>query len=197
VIGYTGVYAPSLAPALSPNGDGYGDRELLSYKLVRPSSVTAALTAPDGTARVLDSGTKPPARYRVSWDGTDQAGNPAPEGTYRWTVTATDDLGRTSVAQRSFTLDRTLGFLRVGANARTVSFALTRDASVRATIETPGGIVLRTVARGTRPAGTVTARWNGRDGRGKRVRRGTYIVRVSAKSVIGSSAIGRAVWIAR
>ena len=197
VIAYAGVYAPSLSPTLSPNKDGYGDREDLTYKLVRPSSVTAQLTAPDGTPRILDSGSKGTGRYHVSWDGTDAAGSPAPEGTYRWTVTATDDLGRTSTAQRTFTLDDTLGFLRVGRNTRTVSFSLTRDASVRATIETRGGEVLRTIARGMRAAGTVTATWNGRDGRHRRVPGGTYVVRVSAQSVIGSSAIYRLVRITR
>src|SRR5262249_34070421 len=35
VIGYTGVYVPPVAPTLSPNADGVGDVEALSYKLVR------------------------------------------------------------------------------------------------------------------------------------------------------------------
>jgi len=197
VIGYSGVYAPFVAPTISPNKDGFGDRELLSYKLVRPSAVTAQLTAPDGTARVLDSGAKAPGRYRISWNGTDAAGAPAPVGRYRWTITATDDLGRTSVADRTFTLDDTVGFLRVAHNARSVSFALTRDATIRVTIETVSGLVLRTIARGPRAAGPVRASWNGRDGRGKRVRNGTYIVQVASNSVIGLSKVRRAVSIRR
>ena len=32
--------APPTEPVLSPNGDGAGDREALSYKVVRPSTVT-------------------------------------------------------------------------------------------------------------------------------------------------------------
>jgi exopolysaccharide biosynthesis protein/flagellar hook assembly protein FlgD len=197
VIGYTGVYTPFPAPTLSPNGDGYADRELLTYKLVEPSAVTAQLIAPDGAVRVLDAGTKQPGRYRIVWDGTDGAGNPSPEGTYRFAVTATDDLGRTATEQRTFTLDNTLGFLRVGRNARTVSFSLTRDASIRVTIETLSGIVLRTIARGPRTAGAITTRWNGRDGRGKRVPRGTYVVQASARSNIGSSALRRGVRLVR
>ncbi len=55
------------------------------------------------------------------------------------------------------------------------------------TIETRFGGVLRTVAAGPRTAGTVTVVWNGRDGRGKRVRRGTYVVRVAATSLLGLS----------
>jgi hypothetical protein len=187
VIGYAGVYVPAPAANLSPNADGVGDRETLDYKAVRPSTVSAKLIAPDGSTRELDSGEKAPGRYHLTWDGTDAAGAPAPEGTYHWNVSATDDLGRASTHDRRFTLDRTLGFLRVSAGARHVDFTLTRDATVRVTIETRFGGILRTVASGLRPAGAVTARWNGRDGRGKRVRTGTYVVHVSVTSPIGLS----------
>jgi hypothetical protein len=187
VIGYTGVYVPPPALNLSPNADGVGDREGLDYRLVRPSTVSAKLIAPDGSARELDSGQKPAGRYHLTWDGTDAAGAPAPEGTYHWNVSATDDLGRASSQDRRFTLDRTLGFLRVSPDARRVAFTLTRDATVRVTIETRSGAILRTVAKGARAAGSVTTRWNGRDGRGKRVRRGMYVVHVSVTSPIGLS----------
>jgi hypothetical protein len=187
VVGYTGVYAPSPSPTLSPNGDRFGDREALSYKLVRPATVSAKLVAPDGSARELDAGERSPGTYRVTWDGTDASGAPAPEGSYRWTVTSTDDLGRTSTADRTFRLDNTLGFLRVGRNARTIRFQLTHDANVRVAVETRFGGILRTVARGPRPAGMVTAKWNGRDGRRKRVPSGTYVVHVAATSAIGLS----------
>jgi exopolysaccharide biosynthesis protein len=187
VVGYTGVYAPSPAPTLSPNGDRVGDREALAYKLVRPATVSAKLVAPDGTARELDAGLKQPGVYRVTWDGTDANGAPAPEGKYHWSVSATDDLGRASTADRTFTLDQTLGFLRVGGNARTITFKLARDATIRVAIETRYGDILRTVSRGPRPAGTVTVRWNGRDGRRRRVPPGSYFVHVATTSPIGLS----------
>ncbi len=189
VIAYTGVFTPAPAPTLSPNADGAGDRETLSYKLVRPATVSAKLIAPDGTARELEAAQKGTGRYRLSWDGTDAAGAPAPEGVYHWNVTATDDLGRTSTDDRTFRLDNTLGFLRVSTGARRIEFTLARDASIRVTIESPGGVVLRTVATGVRPAGPVTVLWNGRDARRKLIRRGTYAVRVSATSPIGLSAL--------
>ena len=180
VIGYSGVYVPPLAPTLSPNADGVGDVEQLTYKLVRPSTVSAKLIGPDGSTRELDAGAKGPGRYKLVWDG---AG--APEGRYHWNVTSTDDLGQASTDDHAFALDDTLGFLHVGSSTRTVAFTLTRDASVRVTIETRSGGILRTVAKGPRPAGPVTVRWNGRDGRGKKLRRGTYVVRVSATSELG------------
>jgi hypothetical protein len=180
VIGYIGVYAPPVAPTLSPNADGVGDVETLSYKLVRSSTVSAKVIGPDGSVRELDAGAKAPGRYKLSWDGFD-----APEGRYHWNVTATDDLGQASTDDNAFTLDNTLGFLRVSKNARQIAFTLTRDATIRVTVETRAGGILRTVARGLRPTGPVTVKWNGRDGRGKRVRRGTYVVRATATSELG------------
>jgi hypothetical protein len=180
VIAYTGVYTPPVSPTLSPNADGVGDVETLSYKLVRPATISAKVIGPDGSVRELDAGAKAPGRYKVTWDG---AG--ATEGKYHWNVTATDDLGQPSTDDHAFALDNTLGFLHVGANARRIAFTLTRDASIRVTIETRAGGILRTVAKGVRPAGPVTVRWNGRDGRRKKVRRGTYVVKVSATSTLG------------
>jgi hypothetical protein len=191
VIAYTGVFAPAPAASLSPNGDGVNERELLAYKLVRASTVNAKLIAPDGSVRELDAGAKAPGRYDISWDGTDPGGTPAPDGLYHWNVSATDDLGRTSSQDRPFTLDRTLGFLQVGKGARTIGFTLTRDARIRVTIETRLGGILRTVATGSRAAGTVSASWNSRDGRGKRVKRGSYVVHVAATSPIGLSELRR------
>jgi len=180
VVAYTGVYAPPVAPTLSPNADGANDVEPLAYKLVRPSTVSAKLTGPDGSVRELDAGAKAPGRYKLSWDG---AG--APEGRYHWNVTATDDAGQVSTHDRTFTLDNTLGFLRVGPNARQIGFVLTRDAAIRVTVETRAGGILRTIAKGPRVAGPVIVRWNGRDGRGKRIRAGNYVVRAAATSDLG------------
>ena len=86
---------------------------------------------------------------------------------------------------------RALGFLRVDKGARTISSTLTRDATVRVTIERRSGMILRTVAAGPRPAGVVTVNWNGRDGRGRRVGQGTYVVRAAATSPLGLSQLVR------
>jgi flagellar hook assembly protein FlgD len=189
VVAYTGVYAPTVAPTLSPNGDGAGDVQTLSYKLVRPAQVSAKLVAPDGTTRELDAGQRAAGRYRFSWKGTDEAGAPALEGRYQWNVSAADDAGQASTHSRTFTVDNTLGFARVSPGARQIAFTLTRDANIRVTIEKPSGDILRTVAAGPRAAGNVVATWNGRDGRRKRVARGSYVVRIAATSPLGLSAL--------
>jgi hypothetical protein len=194
VVGYTGVFAPAPAPTLSPNRDGVAESESLAYKLVRPSTVSAKLVAPDGTVRELDAGPRNPGWYRFSWDGTAADGTPAPEGQWRWSVTATDDLGRASKADRAFAVDRTLGFVRVRPavfrrGRLTTSFDLTRDAKVRVSIEDLSGDILRTVEAKPLAAGRYAFAWKGRDGRGHRVRSGTYIVRVAATSAIGLSEV--------
>jgi len=182
VIGYTGVYASPIAPTLSPNADGANDVAALSYKLVRASTVSAKVIGPDGSAIELDAGAKAPGRYKLPWDGAGAA-----EGRYHWNVSATDDTGQASTDDHAFAVDNTLGFLRVGANARRIGFTLTRDATVRVTVETRGGGILRTVASGRRAAGPVSVRWDARDGRGKRVRAGAYVVRAAATGVLGLS----------
>jgi hypothetical protein len=197
VVGYTGVYVPLPAATLSPNGDGINDRESFTYKVVRPSTVTASLVGPGGSTRVLAAGTRQPGLYRVTWDGIDATGAPAPEGRYRFSVSSSDDLGQSSTASRQFTLDDTLGFVHVGRNARAVSFKLAHAAKIRVTVETLGGEIMRTVAAGPRSAGAVTVRWNGRDGRRKRIARGTYVVRVAATSQVGLSQLRRVVRIRR
>ena len=63
VIAYTGVYVPPVGATLSPNADGVADVEALTYKLVRPSTVSVKLIAPDGSARELDVGPKAQGRY--------------------------------------------------------------------------------------------------------------------------------------
>ena len=49
---YYGVHAPPPTQAvLSPNGDGVAESQSLSYKIVRPSTVTASLVGPDRVPR--------------------------------------------------------------------------------------------------------------------------------------------------
>ena len=106
-----GVYAPPpLEPVLSPNGDGVAERQRLAYKLVRPSNVNAALLGPDGVARFSFSGSQAAGTYPLDWPGVRADGTPELEGRWRWMVTATDDTGAASTAERAFQLNRTLGF---------------------------------------------------------------------------------------
>ena len=94
-LSYFGVYAPPLqTKAVAPAGS-----LSVSYKLVRPSKVTAVTIGPTGDVVTVDSDTRPPGTYRFDWVAL---GRPA--GDYTFRVTADDDRGVRSVAERDFTV---------------------------------------------------------------------------------------------
>lgn len=203
---YTGVtVAPPSEAVLSPNGDGAGEVEALSYRLVRPSTVNVSLIGPDKAARVLDEGAKAPGVYRFSWNGTNADGTPAAEGQWRLSATATDDQGQTTTADRLFSLNRTLGGLsvspalvRVGRGGRlTASFTLTRPARVTATLRSRSGAVVAAIARSVqRGTGPQTLTWNGRAGT-RYVPSARYVVRIRAANEVGAAELDAPVTIRR
>ena len=180
VLSYTGVYAaePS-SPTLSPNGDGVDDQETFTYKVVRPSQVTASVVGPSAT-QVLAQAAQQPGTYTLQWNGSAAA-----EGDWRFTVSAVDDAGRTTTADRTFSLNDTLGALHVTpANpGLTASFQLAHPATVTVSVEKPNGIVVATLFTKKLDAGAQTATWHGRAA-GYRVR------------VIASNSIGKATLVA-
>jgi Phosphodiester glycosidase len=95
LIGYDGVYVPQ-PPATVTTAKVV----TLTYKVVRRSSVSATLTGPDGSTVVLDSGTRAAGTYPLNWTATTL-------GRWTFTVTATDDLGRRTSADRTFTVGST------------------------------------------------------------------------------------------
>jgi hypothetical protein len=199
---YYGVHAPPLAQkVVSPNGDGIGESQSLSFKLVRPSTITASLIGPDRVPRGVETGERLPGTYRLTWSARSPEGNPEPEGRWRWVINAVDEQGQHSVAERAFWLNTTLGHLRArptvlrvrrrrGPNLR-VGFRLARRARVRVTIETPSGAVVRTVANRFFAPGAKTVRWDGRFGNRALAFRGLYVVRVLASNSFGPVDLSR------
>ena len=130
-------------------------------------------------------------------------GNVEPEGTWRWSVSATDDLGRASSFERVFTLNDTLGFAKAvlpalsvpRRNARAVAqVTLTRAATLTTRIETTGGALVRDLSKGVgAQPGTATVSWDGRTDRGVVVHSGTFVARVAAKNELGQRFAGREV----
>jgi hypothetical protein len=190
LVAYTGVYAPPVsAPVLSPNRDRVSDVQSLSYKVVRPSTVQASLIGPNSVTLPIDAGTRAPGTYRFSWAGAGQ-----PEGAWRFSVSATDDLGQASTAERTFALNNTLRALAVKPKAlrltkkRTrllASFALARPAKIAATIETAQGTVVRVLARRSAGAGRQQLTWDGHSSSGSIAYGGTYRVHVAATNALG------------
>jgi hypothetical protein len=198
LVSYAGVYAPVPSdPVLSPNGDGSGDKEQLSYKVVRPSTVTARIVGPDGVARFTQSGSQPPGTYKFSFAGTKADGSVDTEGRWHWVVTAVDDLGRQSSVDQPFWLNNTIGNLRVprvvrvrpGRRAVVARFRLTRPAKVTTTVESTNGVVVRKVGTATVGAGAASIRWDGRDRRGNLVYGGRYVLRVRAQNQFGPASL--------
>jgi hypothetical protein len=190
VLSYNGVYAaPPSTDVLSPNGDGVGDVESFSYRVVRPSHVVAALAGPGNAKITLADGTESPGLHVLAWGGTN-AGKPAPEGRWTFTITGTDDRDVTSSAQRSFSLDDTLSSLalKMGRNGPSATFMLTREASVVVQIRRLNGVPVATVRSGKRPAGPDHATWNGRIGR-RKAPGGRYQLVVEATSSVGTSSL--------
>ena len=148
---YRGVYAaPPSEPVVSPNGDGVADSTDLSYKVVRPSRVTVTLVGPDRAPRQLDVADKAPGIYRLVWNGRMPTGEPEREGRWRFLVTAADDQGQASTAERPFSLNRTLASLTAARRGTRVvaRFTLARRARVTVTVETAGGALIAFVTRG-------------------------------------------------
>ncbi|MGH3135280.1 MAG: phosphodiester glycosidase family protein [Gaiellaceae bacterium] len=210
---YYGVYAPPpLEAVVSPNGDAVAEAQSLSFKVVRPSTVTSTLTAPDGTIAWQESGGREPATYDVAFPPVPPPpplppeGEPPPdpvpteplppaEGRWTLTVTSTDDQGLTSSATRRFAVNSTLGFLKTeprrlflppSGRSVAIQWAQTRAARVKVSIETSEGILVRTVTNQRLEPGGQSIPWNGRASTGKLVSGGSYVVRVTATNEVGT-----------
>jgi hypothetical protein len=184
LVQYFGVYAPEpLLPLLT--GEPGLAAEPISYKLVRPSTVTAVLVGPDGAPHPLESGVAhTPGTYSFTANTFDH------EGTWRWDVSATDDLGRTSTIERTFRFDTTLQALAVPRTARKtvrVGFTLTRPAQVTLRIEATGGLLLRALPAASLQPGAEAIRWDGKLPGGSLAFAGTYVAHLLVASDVGTS----------
>jgi hypothetical protein len=186
LVQYSGVYAQPLASPLL-NGDAGRTSQALSYKIVRPSKVTAQLVGPDNVTHPFELGVQhDPGTYSFTAAAFDV------EGTWHWNVSATDDLGRTSTVDRPFRYDTTLRGLvapKVARGSATIRFTLSRAASVRLRIETRGGVTVRDVAPVALQQGPRSIVWDGRLPHGTRAYGGTYVAHVFATSDVGTSDI--------
>ena len=218
---YYGVYAPPpLEAVVSPNGDGVAEEQKLSFKIVRPSSVTVTLTAPDGSVAWQEAGPRESATYDVAFPpvaapSLPPEGEPPPaptepaplaEGRWTLTVTATDDQGLGSTTTRRFAVNSTLASLRVApkrvvvrptGGSTSIQWTQARTARVKVTIETPEGIVVRTVASSTLQAGAQSVSWDGRAGTRKLVAGGAYVARVTATNELGAVSLTQALTVRR
>ncbi len=184
LVEYYGVYAAAL-PVPLVNGDPGSDSEPLSYKIVRPSTVTAELIGPDSVPIPLETAVKhDPGSYSFTAPPLTE------EGAWHWNVTATDDLGRVSTIDRPFRYDLTLRGLtvpKVATGTAAIRFTLSRSAKVKLQIETPAGILVDTLPQATLPAGAQSLTWDGALNTGTKAYAGSYVAHVFVTSTVGTS----------
>jgi hypothetical protein len=183
LVAYQGVYAPAPAPPLLGK-DNLAAGESLVYRLVRPSTVTASLIGPDGTAHQVDAGSRQPGTYRFTWTSFDT------EGTWHWNVQATDDQNRSSTADQTFQYDLTLSGLAVpksAAGGLQASFTLSRPASVVLQITAANGTLVTTLPAVSLAAGTQSVSWDGTTAAGAKAPPGHYVATVTETSSIGTA----------
>ena len=212
---YTGVFVQPTVAVVSPDGDGVDDRQSLRVKLVRRSTTTVTLTAPDGRIAYTDARERLPGSFSVAFPpppvppappiplaaGADSPA-PVPPVNGRWLlrVSAVDEIGQPSEMTQSFTVNTTLGFLATTPKKLFlpprgrdfgISWKQARPARVVVTVESPAGEILRTLARRTYQVGSPTLVWNGLDRTKKAVRGGQYVVRVTARNALGTIELSR------
>ncbi len=209
---YYGVFAPPpLETVVSPNGDGVAETQKLSYKIVRPSIVTATLVAPDGSIAWQEADVaRSPGTVGVAFPPVPppppppSEGVPPPpptppllpaEGRWALTIAVLDDQGLRSTTTRRFTVNSTLASLRVAplrvvvrptGGRADIRWAQARAARVKVTIETPGGVVVRTVTNASSAPGELSVTWDGRGANRKPVAGGAYVARVTATNELGA-----------
>jgi hypothetical protein len=135
----------------------------------------------------------------VLWDGRSTTGAAVPDGTYAFQIAGRDAAGNRATAASTIAVDRTIfgphwstrAFFpqdgdAISASAR-FAFTLTRPATVTVAIYS-GSTLVRTIWSGRAVvAGKQVGTWDGKDGQGAFVARGTYSLRVTARSTIGTS----------
>ena len=116
-------------------------------------------------------------------------------------VNATDDTGAASSGERDFVLNRTLGFATPVGPTLTVprpkprvvaTFKLTRAAAITPRIETPSGVLLRTLPKTRAGPGDLQISWDGVTDGGASVYSGRYVAEVTATNELGSVSLGAA-----
>jgi hypothetical protein len=175
---YAGVQADPVTPDVFAPGAPQG--ATFSYKVVRPSTVTARLLGPGGAQVELDSGKRAAGSYKFTWNGAGAA-----EGRWTLKVTAVDDLGRSSEVERPFSLNSTLRSLSVSGSRITADLA--RPATLTLRIERSGTALRTLVSKRQVGTGATSVTWDGRLDGGLPAPAGAYLVRATATNQIGTA----------
>src|SRR4051812_20938441 len=198
------------SPFFSPNRDGRFDRATVRFEIRKRGRVSVAVVDADGdeVRELIDDDRFLPYReIRARWDGLNDDGERAPDGTYRYRITLPDQ-GRNVVLPESVRLDTR------PPKPRVTSIGPAKDTVPRPELlPVPGGgdAIVHFVAPGRRTSkkrvllfktgpGPMRAvgepialadnatqwRWDGRTASGRPVSPGTYLVAVQARDQAGN-----------
>jgi chitinase len=186
---------------ISPNGDGSADSTALRWSSTE--SLTGGVKILKGSTVVRSWTVTAKSSGAITWTGKNDAGASVADGAYTFRIHGRDRAGNPVVRDVALKVDRTLRDVgrtlsrfypqdgdRLKPSTR-VAYTLTRSA--RATLEIlRDSTLVRTVYRDrSLAAGTYGWTWNGRDAAGSYVSRGTYTLRLSATSSVGTTVVNR------
>ena len=194
---------PTAPATFSPNHDGASDTARLAW--TSSEAITGTARVYRGTTLVRSWPIVGGRSGAVTWTGTNSAGAPVADGSYTFRVTGREAAGNLTVRTAVVKVDRTLSTLRWSAPAfypqdgdriaasSKVTFSTARSATVSAAIYA-GSTLIRTIwTNRALGAGSHAWSWDGRNNAGAVVARGTYVLKVTATSAIGTSSLTRSV----
>ena len=197
------ILATATPASFSPNGDGASDTTRLGW--TASERITGVARILKGTTVIRSWTISSAAAGAIAWNGTTASGTVVNDGTYTFRVAGRDAAGNLATRTSAVVVDRTLSWLRWNRAAfypqdgdailpkATFSFNLRRAAVVSAGIYS-GSTLIRTVwTNASIAAGPHSWTWDGKDAHGVVVPRGTYQVRVTARSWVGTSVLSRSI----
>lgn len=193
---------------VSPNADSRNDVQRVRFRLKEADTVDVAIVDADGDqVREIVSGDHLVAyrypRPTPRWDGNDERGRPAPDGTYRVRITLRNQ-GRNVVVPDAFRVDRTPPRVRVvsvgprrepgpellpnprGAAARIRLNAVARNGRGRLLVFRTDVVPSRLTATRSIRRGADTITWNGNDDQGRPAPPGTYAAVAELRDAAGN-----------
>ena len=183
-------FARATPAVFSPNGDQVKDASSLGFRLTRKADCVVVVRSGDQTVRTFKLGSLAAGSHAVGWDGRRGDGTVAPNGLYRWSVTAGSSLGEVAAADwvsvdlyRPRLSAATGVTVKLGERARvrfTARDPYSATVRVTATVRNRAGTVVATIDRGWVKQGVqVSVAW-------KPPRRRTYSVRFTAVDRAGN-----------
>jgi len=184
----------------SPNGDGLDDTLSISFRLSGDANLTVKVVDSAGNTVKTLSNEQPfsAGEHTLTWDGTTDSGEPAPDGEYTVQITATPRSRQQPLAQSIARLTRsplsitsvsvTPSTIRLTKETVNIAFNLSQQATVQVKVYAgesteDDGFVVRTLTLPNTPRGTNTVTWDGRTDDGRFVAAGTYTIAIEADAV--------------